>query len=165
MSIFTVEDAERIRSIHETRAEEDKKLFFDYFCDKAVDEITDMISVNKETYLQEFEKHARTYSTRNVRSIPILEFKSAKELNPNGRFSRKNTQLYYSLYEPLGSYYSSLSGLHVVDLSAIYRNSEFRSRMNERLGGMFSIHMRSTIDWEMNDMRIYKNILYLNICV
>lgn len=163
MAIFTPEDEKRIRYIHQQRATEDKKLFFDYFCDKAVDEITEVITYNKEAYLQEFEKHARTYSTRHVRSIPILNFKSVEQLNMNAKTYRKNLQCYYAQYEPAGSYYTSLSGLHVVDLSAIYRNSEFRVKMNQRLGEAFSITMQSTIVSEVDSVRIYENVLYLNI--
>jgi hypothetical protein len=162
MSIFTEEDEQRIRYVHEHRAVEDKKLFFEYFGDKAVEQITDMITVNKAYYLEQFEDHARSYATRHVRSIPIMAFKTVQQLNPNAKTIRKNLQVHYSQVEAAGSYYSSISGIHLVDLRAIYSNSDFRQKVNERLGNMFSISMRSNPVYVTDDIRIYENTLYLN---
>lgn len=163
MTIFTPEDEHRIRAIHEKRAAEDKQLFFDYFCDKAVEEIADMIQFNKEKYIEQFSELAQKYSTRHTRSIPILEFKSVEEL-AGGRNQRKVLQKYYSEYEAAGSYYTSLSGLHVVDLSAIWRNSTFRQQMNEVLGSnMFSVKLTSKVSYTFEHVRLYENTLWLNI--
>ena len=162
MPIFTAEDEQRIRIIHEQRAAEDKKLFFEYFGDKALEHITEMITLNKESYLQKFEQHARSYVNRNVRSIPILTFNTVEQLNQKATSTRKTLQRYYCQFEQSGSYYTSLSGIHVVDLRAIYTHSNFRLKINERLGNTFSISMKSNILYTSDDVRIYENVLYLN---
>lgn len=164
MGIFSAEDEQRIRSIHEQRAEEDKRMFFDYFCDKAVETIVNMIAYNRDVYLQQFEEHARTYSTRHTRSIPIMKFSSFEHRSISGKLQRRYAQDFNLLYETPGSYYTSLSGLHIVDLSAIYRNSEFRERVNAALGSnAFTIHLVSKVDAELQDVRSYTNTLFLNI--
>jgi len=164
MGIFNTLDEERIRTIHENRAQEDKKLFFEYFSDLAVRDILDMILEKKESYLMLIEENARRYSTRHTRQIPILQFKSVKQLNMKGKNYRKNAQEFYSTYEPTGSYYKSLTGIHVVDLSSIYRNSDFRQRVNESLGSdMFYISLTSKILTEHSNVRHYENTLWLNV--
>jgi hypothetical protein len=164
MTVFTPEDEFRIRSANERRAAEDRALFFDYFCDMAVKKIVELISREKESLLKRVESNLQTYSTRNTRCVPILQFRSFQQTCMNGkRYRRALQDLYASISAP-GSYYTSLSGLHIVDLAAIYRNSDFRQRVNEAIGSdMFYITLTSKVDIEQKNVREYENTLWLNV--
>lgn len=164
MSLFTPEDELRIRSANERRAAEDKALFFDYFCDMAVKEIVELISREKESLLKRLEANLQTYSMRNTHCVPILQFSSFQQTCMDGKRNRRALQDLYASISAPGSYYTSLSGLHIVDLAAIYRNSNFRQSVNEAIGSdMFYITLTSKIDLEQENVREYRNTLWLNV--
>jgi hypothetical protein len=166
MPIFTPEDEHRIRAVHERRASEDRKLFFDYFSDIAVQEITTFIQSCKEELLINIEQHARRYASRNVRKIPILEFKTFQQTSMAGKRRRRYLQEVHSNIVP-GSYFKSLAGIHIVDLAAIYRNSNFRERLNEAIGSdMFYVTLTSqpTVSNEVA-VREFENTLWLNVYI
>jgi hypothetical protein len=165
MTIFTAEDEQRILTTHYRRKSEDKKLFFEYFSDIAVDEITKIIHSHKEELLSNIEQHARRYSSRNVRQFPILTFRSFSQTSMRGKAKRRYLQELHSNVVP-GSYFKSLAGIHIVDLSVIYRHSDFRGRVNDALGSnMFNISLVSTPIVEYEHVREYENTLWLNVCI
>lgn len=165
MTIFTAEDEQRIRDVHEKRRAEDKQLFFQYFSDIAVEELTEIIRSRKDGLLNAIEQNANSYTSRHVRKVPILTFSSFQQTSLVGKAYRRYLQELYSNQVP-GSYFKSLSGLHIVDLAAIYRNSDFRQRITEVLGSeMFYITLTSRITNEDNYVREYENVLWLNVCV
>ena len=163
MTIFTAEDEQRILAIHYHREVEDKKLFFEYFSDIAVEEIVALIQSQKEYLLSNIEQNARRYASRHVRQFPILRFKSFSQTSIRGKANRRYLQEIYSNTVP-GSYFKSIAGIHIVDLSAIYRHSDFRSRVNDALGSsMFNISLVSVPTAERGYVREYDNILWLNV--
>jgi hypothetical protein len=165
MSIFTAEDEDRILTIHYRRINEDKKLFFEYFSDIAVEEITKIIWNRKEELLSNIEQHACRYSSRNIRQFPILIFKSYRQTSIRGKARRRYLQEVNSDIVP-GSYFKSSAGIHIVDLSAIYRHSDFCARVNDAIGSnMFYISLTSNQVSENDNVREYENTLWLNVRV
>jgi hypothetical protein len=97
--------------------------------------------------------------------VPILTFYTFQQTSVYGKAYRRYLQELYSTYTP-GTYFKSLSGLHIVDLAAIYRNSDFRQRMNDALGSeMFYVTLTSKINMEEHSVREYENVLWLNVAV
>lgn len=162
MPIFTPEDEEHICSLHTRRVIEDRKLFFDYFGDIAVDTIVDLIQKEKNSLIERIEANISTYSMRHERRIPLLNFRTFQQTSMKGKMKRRDLQNLYSIIGSPGTYYTSLSGMHIVDLAAIYRNTDFRQRVNEAIGSnMFQISLSSVIDHEEDHVREYQNTLYL----
>lgn len=163
MRIFSEDDAERLQNSVKSRAHDDKEMFFSFFEHAAVEYYIAYFAANKEVLLSNIETEVRKYSPNTRVRVPVAVFNTYRETNSKYRKIRRQYQEEdLIIYNNPSCYFQCLSGLHITDLRAIYRHSNFKNTLNEILGvSSLSVYMTSEHIGENNGVIQYSNTLWL----
>jgi len=163
MRIFSDDDAERLQNSIKSRVHEDKEMFFSYFEHAALEYYIRYLAINKEELLSNIETEIRKQSPNTRVRVRIAFFNTFRETTSEYRSFRRH----YQEEELIKNndprcYFQSMSGIHITDLRAIYRHSNFRQALNEILGiSGLSIRLTSEKIGEINGVIQYSNTLWL----
>jgi len=162
MRIFTEEDVEQLENCVVNRFQEDKEMFFAYFEHEAVEYYINFFTTNKEHFISCIETEIRKQSPNMPIKIPIVSFFTFKETSRKHKEARRKLQE-QSLLEFVypSCYFQCLSGIHITDLRAIYRHSNFKQIMGELLGPEFELFMTSSPGRIADGVAEHSNTLYL----
>ena len=140
MPVFTDEDASKLVDSYLINKASMKECEFDYFSSVASEYYVDVIMGNKEYLLEELHRQANMVSVKNTIRAPI---EITQTINP------------YNKKPVIGRVFSSLSGLHTRSIYDIYRNSDFRCRMNYLISdsNRFFVTLDFTIEDNGSEMR------------
>lgn len=134
MPIFTEQDGSALVDAYRVNKETMKVCEYDYFSTVATAYYFNLIQENKEKFLAELMNQAKMVSTKNVIRIPI---ETVQTLNQ------------YYTKPTIGRVFTSPSGLHSRCLYDIYRNSDFRYRMNYAMSSSDKFFV--TLDFTLED--------------
>lgn len=134
MPVFTNEDASRLVDTYLVNKASMKECEFDYFSSIASDFYVEVIKQNKNDLLEELHRQANMANVKNTIRTPI---EITQTINP------------YFKKPVIGRVFSSLSGLHSRSIYDIYRNSDFRCRMNYLISE--SNRFFVTLDFNLED--------------
>jgi hypothetical protein len=134
MPVFTEEDASKLVDTYIVNKASMRECEFDYFSSIASDYYVSLITENKDHLLEELHRQANVASVKNTIRTPI---EVTQTINP---YYRKPV---------IGRQFSSLSGLHTRSIYDIYRNSDFRCKMNYLISD--SNRFFITLDFDLED--------------
>jgi hypothetical protein len=150
MPIFTAEDEDALQLARQENSAYNRELFFAYFEHVAVEAIVEQITAQKSEILARFKAGNTEYE--------LLRFFTYSACSGESNFYRRLLQEDEKTSSPPGCYFSSLTGIHITDLRAIYVHSQFRKRIQEELGtDMLKVHMYSWKDLETPAITKYEN--------
>jgi hypothetical protein len=162
MRVFTEEDVEQLENCVVNRFQEDKEMFFAYFEHEAVEHYIKYFTTNKHNIISDIEREIRRQSPNMPVKIPIVSFFTFKETSRKHKESRRKLQEQSLLEFAYPScYFQCLSGIHITDLRAIYRHSNFKQVMGELLGPEFELVMTSPRTDVIDGVAEYSNTLWL----
>ena len=162
MPIFTEEDVEQLENCVLSRVHEDKEMFFSYFEHEAVEHYIEYFTNNKHNIISDIEREIRKQSPNMPVKIPIVSFYTFKETSRKHKQTRRRLQEQALLeFGQPASYFQCLSGIHITDLRAIFRHSNFKQIMGELLGSEFELFMTSPQSAIIDGVTEYSNTLWL----
>jgi hypothetical protein len=162
MRIFTEEDVEQLENCLLSRVHEDKEMFFAYFEREAVEHYIEYFATNKHNIISDIEKEIRKQSPNMPVKIPIVSFCTFKETSRKHKQTRRLLQEQSLLdFGYPSCYFQCLSGIHITDLRAIFRHSNFKQVMGELLGPEFELFMTSPRTDVIDGVTEYSNTLWL----
>jgi hypothetical protein len=150
MPIFNAEDEQTLTVAKAEWKRYNRELFFAYFEHVAVEAIIEQITAQKSEILARFKAGNTEYE--------LLRFSTYSSSSCESNFYRRLLQEDEKTSSPPGCYFTSLTGIHITDLRAIYVHSQFRKRIQEEIGtDMLKVHMYSRKEFETPAITKYEN--------
>jgi hypothetical protein len=154
MPIFTAEDEDALQLARQENSAYNRELFFAYFEHLAVEAVAEIIRAQKAHIMTRFKAGDKEYE--------LLRFFTYAATTPASHFYRRLLQEDEKSSSAPGCYFTSLSGIHIADLRAIYVHSQFRARIQEELGtDMMTLKMRSRKENDVLGITRYENRLII----
>ena len=158
---FVDSEVDGILAVRQQREKQAREDYFAYFSELALDYYGNMIAEKRGQILQDMLSAAMRGPFLSSIQVPLHRMYTYE-----GNRNRAARRMYENDVYNTGSWFHSLSGLHRANMYAIFKHSDFKQKLDERLGrGMFvtmtSKHVKTTLE----GIKEYELVLWMNLGV
>ena len=160
---FVDSEVDGILAVRQKREKQAREDYFAYFSELALEYYGNMIAQKRGQIVGDMTNEAMRRPFLPTIRVPLHTVWTYEAISPLNREVRR---LYENEHYNTGAWFESLSGLNRANMFAIFRHSDFKQRMDGRLGrGMFltmtSRHVRTS---ELG-VKEYEVVLWVNLAV
>jgi hypothetical protein len=160
---FVDSEVDGILAVRQQREKQAREDYFAYFSELALEYYGNMIAQKREQIVKDMLTAAMRGPFLSTIRVPLHTVWTYEATSPLNREVRR---LYENQHYNTGAWFESMSGLNRANMYAIFRHSDFKQRMDARLGrGMFltmtSRHVRTS---ELG-VKEYEVVLWVNLAV
>ena len=160
---FVDSEVDGILAVRQQREKQAKEDYFAYFSELALEYYGNMIAEKRGQIVKDMLSAAMRGPFLSTIRVPLHTVWTYEATSPLNREVRR---LYENEHYNTGAWFESMSGLNRANMYAIFRHSDFKQRIDSRLGrGMFltmtSRHVRTS---ELG-VKEYEVVLWVNLAV
>ena len=160
---FVDSEVDGILEVRQHRERQAKADYFAYFSDLALDYYGNMIAEKRGQILEDMMSAAMRLPFASTIQVPLHTVSTYKALTSYDREARRlcENQNYNT-----GAWFESLAGIHRANIYAIFVNSDFKEKMDARLGrGMFLSMTSNHVRTREVGVKEFEVVLWVNLMV
>jgi len=158
---FVDSEVDGILAVRQQREKQAKEDYFAYFSELALDYYGNMIAEKRGQILQDMLSAAMRGPFLSSIQVPLHRVYTYE-----GNRNREARRMYENEVYNTGSWFHSLSGLNRANMYAIFKHSDFKQRMDARLGrGMFVTMTSKHVKTTPEGIKEYEVVLWMNLAV
>ena len=128
---FVDSEVDAILTVRREREEQAKEDYFAYFSEVALEYYGNLIDEKRTYIMQSMMNAAMSGPFLSTIRVPLHTVRTHETVSrTNGETRRQIENLHYNT----GAWFESLSGLNRANIYAIFKHSDFKHKMNARLG-------------------------------
>jgi hypothetical protein len=160
---FVDSEVDGILAVRQQREKQAREDYFAYFSELALDYYGNLIAEKRGQILQDMLNAAMRLPFLSTIKVPLHTVWTYEATSPMNREARR---LYENQHYNTGSWFHSLSGLNRANIYAIFMHSDFRQKMDARLGrGMFLTMTSKRVRTSNLGVKEYEVTLWMNLAV
>ena len=161
--LFVDSEVDEILAARENLEKHAREDYFAYFSELAQEYYWNLISENRPKILQAMMSEAIKGPLLSTIRVPLHTVRTYKALTP---YDREVRRIYENQEYNTGAWFESLAGVHRANIYAIFVHSDFKEKMNARLGrGMFLTMTTKHVRTSELGVKEHEVTLWVNLVV
>jgi hypothetical protein len=160
---FVDSEVDGILAVRQQREKQTREDYFAYFSELALDYYGNLIAEKRGQILQDMLNAAIRLPFLSTIKVPLHTVLTYKAMTP---YDREMRRLYENTDYNTGAWFESLAGVHRANIYAIFMYSDFKQKMDARLGrGMFLTMTSKHVRTSNLGVKEYEVTLWMNLAV
>jgi hypothetical protein len=160
---FADSEVDKILGVWEKREKQAREDYFAYFSEVALEYYENLIAEKKEQILNSMVNAAICGPILSTIRVPLNTVWTHEAISPTNREARR---LYENQHYNSGAWFESPACVHRANIHAIFKHSDFKQRMDARLGrGMFLTMTSKLVRSSVAGVNEYEVTIWINLAL
>jgi hypothetical protein len=161
--LFADSDVDEIVAARDNLEKHARADYFAYFSELAQEYYWNLISENRPKILEAMMSEAIKRPFLSTIQVPLHTVWTYKALTP---YDREVRRIYENQHYNTGAWFESLAGVHRANIYAIFVHSDFKEKMDARLGrGMFLSMTSNHVRTSDGGVKEFEVVLWVNLAL